>query len=1385
MKKRFLRAAKAAYTKRSNTISAFGCAFVLTFSSGNVNAEDIEIYTGVIAGATGSAPTDPDFKPNVLFILDNSTSMGSTEPIYRGFVDTSDDDDDGDGDVDDSCSVDLTAYDPSFDYTFGQNTGDQNIYVYFNLSQSNFSGKVISPAQNQCQYFLDNVDTATDTTPFVEDEIIQFGRNPNNNNRYSWDANISRMDNDDASAVECQRDRGAHGHTRLNTGDTNPRNSFRERFNPNVGEHYFSNASFGQNPYTRGGGAIDMVAANYHHFVQLREGNTSAPPSCLSGGGSSAGPSSDITGISPEDLLALPIETSLEASCGGAPEDRNPFTGFSPFKNTMFRLADSTNPDRFDVYQCVTRLDTMKLALSNVLKDEKGINAGLMRFNLNLSNATSGSTLTSAITDLGVDANRNNLISEINRIEFGQATPIAESMFEAYRYLSGGNIAFGFRTPSAGSNQHATFNIDGNDTSTLPRTPYSTDSRAFAAGSTSRYASPITTQCQPTSIVLLSDGAPSVDEDADSAIRTLTRDFSCDSDNNASSPNCAIAMSRYLNNNDIAPSSIVNRDVTTYTIGFNLSSDLLRNIAAAGAPDNPGPNNGYFEASDTSGLEIAFRSILSNIDSVEADLFSAPAVTVNAFNRLQNREDIYYALFKPETHTRWEGNVKKYRVNSDAEIVDASTPEQSAIGGDGFFVDSAKSFWSEDPDGGVVADGGSGGEIAYPRKLFGNINGSVRPLSSSTPAEAVQQFLRETVNSEINVSVNSTGNFIGPVNIPFGLGTPIGVDLGAAPIIGETVLENQAKIAAWSLGLDIDRERDSTLTIPSNQYVGDSLHGTPYVLSFGGTETQPDDVVFYTTNQGMLHAILGDTGKELWSYIPDEELFSNLGTYYNRSSAEKLYGLDSEIAFNVVRDPDTQDVVVAQLFFGQRRGGSKLFAVDVSDALKTGVTPFSPMWTIAANDPSFARLGQTWAEPVVSTINYCTENNPQKCSEENSASPRSVLFVSGGYDEFYDDPTNTIASAAENVLGNAIYVIDSQTGAVLWMVSNDRNNVLDPDRDLVIPEMDHSIVSKPTVVDTDGDGAADTIFATDIAGQIFRIDFRTNSADTDDISSRDNSDSKESNGDVYSSVSGGVIADLSEPGTNRRFYNSIDATIVVRNTSNDVGLDVRGVSYLLTTASGYRAHPLDPEAFGNRIYFIYDDAVDEPAPDLSNPIDSNGDGVELSRPLYTKVDSGSLTSLNFRNTGTTNNQLELSGSIRDSFPGSFINLPDSGEKIISPGVINNGRLLSVSYIPADSNASNLADKCEAGLGTSRVYSIDLGTGQTIVETLSRPGITASPVILFIAGQITGVDGSTVEGLKPIVIIGTEPFAGEDLGIEVPGVGKANRKMWWESTRARQ
>jgi type IV pilus assembly protein PilY1 len=80
---------------------------------------------------------------------------------------------------------------------------------------------------------------------------------------------------------------------------------------------------------------------------------------------------------------------------------------------------------------------------------------------------------------------------------------------------------------------------------------------------------------------------------------------------------------------------------------------------------------------------------------------TAPAVSVNAFNRTQNLNDLYVTVFKPSETYWWDGNVKKYTLEPDGTISDANGNPAVELT-TGFFRTTAQSFWSAAVDGDSV-----------------------------------------------------------------------------------------------------------------------------------------------------------------------------------------------------------------------------------------------------------------------------------------------------------------------------------------------------------------------------------------------------------------------------------------------------------------------------------------------------------------------------------------------------------------------------------------------------------------------------------------------------------------------------------------------------------
>jgi len=1091
------------------------------------------------------------------------------------------------------------------------------------------------------------------------------------------------------------------------------------------------------------------------------------------------------------DYLQTPTDTLLGAS--GTVTDLNILSGkderdsaeqYCLYGHSNWGLSETNRRDKYiriglNIYQCRQRVAIMKEATTDLLNTMTGVNVGVMRFNYNARHSSRdnhGGTLVSAVKNIDEGTNKQDAINAVLRLTADGNTPLQEALYEAYSYFAGKPLASPdeyLQRAAVGSTVDQPTSLSG------AQSKNATDS----AGKTSSnvYKSPIKNFCQDNNIILFSDGEPT----QDTARRTEINAFSgpnCGSSNGE----CLDELAGAMASNKVNESLTKMNNVYTHTISFASDIDILKTASNSGLKPGAVVDSQYHQAGDTSELQTAFQKILLSIKKVKNDSFVAPAVSVDAYSRRQNNDELYYALFEPNNRPRWKGNIKKYKINGDGKILDArstdSNPIEAIDPSTGFFKDDSQSYWvdSSDPiDGADVAKGGAARQLdilARPRKLFVNliVDDDYKNTNSDynevnlleTPTKLLAALYDNDDDGE--AEIDNDGNLIIDTT---------DVEIG---VIGGNVQEksdNANNIIKWTLGQDVDLDNSNDAAGP-NYYLGETLHGTPYLLSYGISADDPKNVLFATTNQGIVHAIDADDGEELWAYIPDKDLFKNLGSYYNQVvDSDHTYGLDTEIAFHIERLGQNNKVSNAQLFFGQRRGGKKYFAIDVTDSEPSDAgsyealvdpngaplvndagneeTPVKKLWTIkggSGGTPGFESMGETWAKPIATKANYCESNI-------NSCAVTDVVFLSGGYDSAqYDNYSDLNAVTISNQAdGNDIYMVEKDTGKLLWRASS----ASFPDGDNA--HMNHSFPSEPALIDSDFDGVVDLMFVLDISGQLWRFDFRGHfdvNATGEVIGIDDNGilNYNKTENTTAPSVSGGIVAKLRSSAENKRFYNTPAVSSIAPVLDVDKNI-VEKSKFVITAGSGYRAHPLDDSDATNGIYFVYDrnrifpalatDSSDKATGKISYRYGSGTDPLKVGA-------SSDIKELSY------GEELET-GPNKDHYYGFYYKLGESSEKIINPVFIRNGVAISTSYIPPNSGSqNNSGDVCESTTGTGNLYTTDLGTGETTRINLSKSGIAARPVVLKL-------DPTTDNASGLVVCVGTECF-GTDPNPTVNGTG---------------
>lgn len=873
----------------------------------------------------------------------------------------------------------------------------------------------------------------------------------------------------------------------------------------------------------------------------------------------------------------------------------------------------------------------------------------------------------------GTPTVRTKLIETVQQLQYKTGTPIVSSLLEATFYYRGDKVYYG-RTRGRGYDLGDSVDVGGSlsrseFTRVSHRGSYVGADPVRPSGCTAenlsasacveeaivdpdaRYISPIQHTCQANYLVLLSDGQPSRSHAIDDG---LLPDYiglsNCSASGNAA---CGVELVSFLRNSDQIDDSILPgaQTVTTYTIGFNFAGEgFLQDLAAAGG-------GSFFTANTAEELADVFQAIIAEV-LAKNTTFVAPAVTVNTFNRLTHRDELYFALFKPSNDTKWEGNLKRFKLASDGTILDAN--ESPAVdAATGFFRDTARSFFGRPqdmPDGGEVTLGGAASLLGTDRKIYTNTDTADYTDIELNRADGANDF------HESNAAITK--------------------DLLGIPAASDA---ERTALLQWARGLDVKDEDGDGDTSESRRSMGDPLHSEPVLVTYGGDAQNPDISIFLATNEGFLHAFDSD-GTERFAFIP-QELLPNLNAFFvDPGGITRVYGLDGPITVwieggddGAVNAPGDH----AYLYVAMRRGGNRIYSVDVTDRDRPKLR-----WVIDPDrDPAFSELGQTWSAPIKTRIKL-------------DGVARDVLIFGGGYDESQDDA----ALPAADGVGRAIFIVDADTGALLWRAGPDAA------ADAQLPGMTNAIPADLRVIDLDSDGFADRIYAADTAGQILRFDLDPGNTGAANLSPRF-----------------GVIARLqgqTKEG-NRRFFVAPDVALI-RNTGR-----LNSSPYLsIAIGSGHRPHPLDT-TIQDRFYVLRD-------PDVAVGKETLFDTIAARGAPITESDLQDLTD-NVIGTGTAVDQSQALADLA-SASGFYVRLAGAGEKVLTTARTFNNRVIFATFTPGVvSNAS-----CQASQGTARLYLIDVNTAEPkfdfdqdgVLETedrsvaLAQGGLPPNPVILF-------------------------------------------------------
>ncbi|MDL2320936.1 hypothetical protein LJC47_01130, partial [Desulfosarcina sp. OttesenSCG-928-B08] len=613
------------------------------------------------------------------------------------------------------------------------------------------------------------------------------------------------------------------------------------------------------------------------------------------------------------------------------------------------------------------RLDVAREVITDLVENTEGVRLGLMRFTYpdTTESSYNNGKLVTPIKDMNGSA-RKSLVADINNLQGRSWTPLASSLAEAGWYYAGRR---------------------------------SWDSASYTSPVKDGY------DCQPNYIILMTDGTPSRDGtyrgNAQSGGYMTGRyihgvaipkykyeagetipDFEYDDNGRRMTAPTLADVAEYLYRSGTGE-NVGERTVITYTIGFQTNQSLLEETARRGSDLG---KEGYFTVTTKDALADAFKKIIGNILQVDS-IFVSPVVPVSQQNRSFAGSYLYVGFFRPNERDSWDGNIKKYYVDANTgNILDVNG--NPATDANGAIKSSAQSFWSEGVDGSSVTKGGVGGLLSKNtnRVLYTHIGDS--PVLSH-PDNAFSSG-NDVLTKEL-LQVEDASERIQTIRT---------VVNGAAGTTGESTV--------WKMG--------------------DVLHSAPAVVTYG-RGTTAKSYIFAGTNRGVLHAFDDATGKEIWGFVPKEQL----------GRVKKLWTSPAEHAYFIDGTPVVyQNGSKTLLFVGERRGGSNYYALDISSPTEP-VYRYTITDTVLSGDQGRnegATLGQSWSTPTPHTI------------KTGSNTSETVFLMGGGYDRIQDAQLGKTPAGTEDSVGKAVFTIAVDSGQVSSLNFNGAN----------FPDMRHSII---------------------------------------------------------------------------------------------------------------------------------------------------------------------------------------------------------------------------------------------------------------------------------------------------------------------------------------
>ena len=509
---------------------------------------------------------------------------------------------------------------------------------------------------------------------------------------------------------------------------------------------------------------------------------------------------------------------------------------------------------------------------------------------------------------------------------------------------------------------------------------------------------------------------------------------------------------------------------------------------------------GFYSAQSTDDI---VNSIVNFVSDLNQTLPSVPSGTIiipdDPYRADSQLAVAYYPTLQPkvaENAVIWEGNLKKYKLNEGTLFGKGNTKLFKSIAGD--LNPATPDYWSDQNYAGAndkVENGGFYSQLVTPATGVASVRTLyVEDWDNATDKKPVlRKFGVDAAGKVVVDGVALTNN-----------------------TFKDTATYNEATLRKLLNFLGFDNlpstatlVRNMTLTTGNTtkpiKVLGATIHSTPAAVSYSATldadtgrvTDARDDYVLFGSSEGGLHLVdagdqgSGNGGKEKFVVIPREMLrvASNSDALVKGATKAEIgspnFGIDApwlvtaDYQYNLANNRVNVNTTGGKGVFaygGLRMGGEAFYGLNLNDNNNPRM-----MFTITPDTSGFSRMGQIWEKPTKAKIKTSTTDTGT-----------DVLVFGGGYDMCYENEafqvgvTDTALGTCSNISttkGNAVYIINAKTGALIWSASAEGS----PTK--TVSSMTNSIVAGVTTLDRNNDGFMDHIYFADLGGQIFRADF--------------------------------------------------------------------------------------------------------------------------------------------------------------------------------------------------------------------------------------------------------------------------------------------------------